>query len=76
LPEEKKKRKIREWKQRGLISDDYEEIYDKWKNATNCEDCNIVLEDTNIFNQRCMDHCHTTGQFRAIICHPCNSRRR
>ena len=80
-PEEKKKKKIREWKHRGLISDDYDAIYDKWKNTTHCEDCNIVLEDSGVlggnqYNTRCMDHCHISGEFRGIVCHPCNMKRK
>ncbi len=73
-PEVKKTRKINEWKRRGLISDNYDEIYDKWFNATNCEQCNIIFTEDNIYARKCMDHCHKTGEFRNIICHPCNSR--
>ena len=78
-PEVKKTRKINEWKRRGLISENYDEIYDKWFNATNCEDCNCDLKHGekggNQTNTKCMDHCHITGQFRNIICHSCNLKR-
>jgi hypothetical protein len=76
-PEIKKQRKINEWKRRGLITDDYDEIYDKWFNATNCDNCNVNFEKTQItsMKSKCMDHCHKTGQFRNILCHPCNVRR-
>ena len=39
----------------------YDEIYDKVKNTTNCEKCNIELCDGTKSNGRCMDHDHTTG---------------
>ena len=76
-PEVKKARKINEWKRRGLISENYDEIYDKWFNATNCEICNVNFEMSSLTTRKtkCMDHCHTTGQFRNIICHPCNTKR-
>ena len=77
--EVKKARKINEWKLRGLISENYDEIYDTWFNATNCEDCCCDLQHGtkggNQTNTKCMDHCHTTGQFRNIICHSCNTKR-
>tara|TARA_R110000796_G_C14204216_1_gene392281 strand:+ start:118 stop:510 length:393 start_codon:yes stop_codon:yes gene_type:complete len=73
-PEIKKQRKINEWKNRGLIVEDYDFIYNKWFNATNCEVCNIILTNDNIYTRKCMDHCHITGEYRNILCHPCNVR--
>ena len=79
-PEVKKARKINEWKRRGLITENYDLIYDKWLNTTNCESCGCDLQygvfGGNQSNTKCMDHCHTTGEFRHIICHRCNSQRR
>lgn len=76
-PEVKKTRKINEWKRRGLITDDYDAIHTKWTEASQCELCNVIFEKASHTTQRtkCMDHCHITGKFRAIICHPCNIRR-
>ena len=75
-PEVKKARKINEWKRRGLIVEDYDLIYDKWLNTTNCQLCDCDLQEGasggNQANTRCMDHCHTTGEFRNIVCHRCN----
>lgn len=73
----KKKRKIREWKLRGLIHNDYEGLYDIWLNTLNCELCNVELVPGVVggckSNTRCMDHCHETGRFRNIVCHSCNT---
>ena len=70
-PQGKKVRIIGQWKYSGLIGD-YEEIYDRYINTTNCNLCNIVLCDKNI---KCMDHCHITGEFRNIVCNSCNSNK-
>ena len=55
------------WKRRGLIADNIDEIYDRYINATHCEKCNIEFKD-----KRYMDHCHKTGKFRNILCNSCN----
>tara|TARA_R110000824_G_scaffold181215_6_gene361960 strand:+ start:159 stop:605 length:447 start_codon:yes stop_codon:yes gene_type:complete len=61
--------KINEWKRRGLITDDFNLIYNRWINSTNCELCNHNYSES----QKCMDHSHTTGEFRSICCNKCNS---
>jgi hypothetical protein len=71
-----KSARITKMKQMGIISDDYEAIYIKWKNTTHCEECNIELvNDNKGANRKCTDHDHETGAFRNIICHKCNMRR-
>ena len=39
---------------------------------TNCELCNVEFTD-EIKNQRCLDHDHTTGFFRKVLCRSCNA---
>ena len=64
------------WKTRKVISDDWDATYEHYINTTNCEDCDIELVSGNKCNNRkCLDHCHTTGKVRAVICHKCNLRR-
>jgi len=58
---------IRSWKRLGLIGD-YDLIYDRYMNISHCEKCGISFE----LKKKCMDHCHTTGEFRNILCHKCN----
>jgi hypothetical protein len=71
----KKSRRIAGWKQLGVISDDYEALYNKWKDTTHCEECNIELIGGNGKNKRCLDHDHKTGLFRNVLCNRCNCKR-
>jgi hypothetical protein len=65
---------IRGWKYQGLICDDYDEMYDKYIIAENCEECEVKFEG-NGRNQKCLDHDHTTGLFRNFLCKSCNNKR-
>tara|TARA_R110002167_G_C12442193_1_gene630948 strand:- start:215 stop:637 length:423 start_codon:yes stop_codon:yes gene_type:complete len=62
------KRMINNWKYQGLICNDYQSIYKKWKESKNCENCGHDYS----YYKKCMDHCHETGKFRNILCHACN----
>ena len=66
----KKYEKIRHWKQRGLkeYGYTYDDVYEYYVDTTHCEVCNISLS----LKTKCMDHCHTTGCFRWILCISCN----
>ena len=70
-PVGKKRCKIARWKHQGLIIDDnIDELYERYINSTNCELCNKEYKNTK---DRHLDHCHTTGLFRNIVCCSCNS---
>ena len=60
---------IYNWKKSGLIYDDYDELYEVYINTMECEHCKTEFTKNN---WRCMDHNHTTGLFRKIVCHKCN----
>jgi len=60
------------WKKRGLLMDNFEEIYNKYIYATHCELCNKQFTKTI---DRQMEHCHETGEFRNIVCMGCNQRK-
>ena len=60
------------WKKRGLNMDTFEEVYEKYLQATKCELCSVEFEKENCGKQKCMDHCHETGEFRNIVCRNCN----
>ena len=64
----KKYNRIQDWKKKGLIGD-YDLIYDRYMNTSHCEKCNVSFE----LKKKCMDHCHTTGEFRNILCNMCNT---
>ena len=57
------------WKSRGLKTDNFEDIYNKYIYATHCELCNKQFENTK---DRQMEHDHNTGKFRNIVCNSCN----
>jgi len=62
---------IYNWKKSGLIYDDYDELYDVYINTMECQHCQIEFTKKN---RRCLDHDHTTGLFRKIVCNRCNVR--
>ena len=72
----KKSHRISCWKQFGVISDDFNLLYEKYINTNNCEECNVELIHGNFGNnKKCLDHCHKSGEFRNILCCGCNTRR-
>ena len=58
------------WKKRGLIYDDYDALYETYIKTMQCGHCQTEFTKNN---RRCLDHDHTTGLFRKIVCHRCNS---
>jgi len=71
-PQYKKSHLIGNWKYKGLIGD-YETIYKRYVNTTNCDLCNILLCDGRKgSNKKCMEHDHDTGEFRNVVCNSCN----
>ena len=71
---------ITKWKRRGLICekytneyglicDKYDQVYQLWLDSTHCDKCGCQYTKGN---HKDMEHCHTTGRFRAIVCHKCN----
>tara|TARA_R110002096_G_scaffold13962_1_gene48937 strand:+ start:1669 stop:1995 length:327 start_codon:yes stop_codon:yes gene_type:complete len=77
-PSGKKAMRIHNWKSRGVLHDNFDELYEKYLNTELCESCSCVLttDKKNTSTHRCLDHCHETGQFRNVICNGCNLRRR
>jgi len=69
-----KNNRICNWKYHGLISEDYDKIYERYILTEECDNCGIELnEDYN--TKKCMDHSHKTGEFRNILCNLCNINR-
>ena len=68
-----KSRIISHWKNYGLIdsnNDKYEKLYNLYLNTNECNICKYEFDKSNVKN---MDHCHSTGLFRQILCHRCNT---
>tara|TARA_R110002020_G_scaffold297239_1_gene512988 strand:- start:294 stop:731 length:438 start_codon:yes stop_codon:yes gene_type:complete len=64
------------WKFRGVIwkdDDEFNSIWERYKNTTNCDNCNVEfkIEPTKMLI-KCLDHCHDSGKFRQILCGHCN----
>ena len=60
---------INTWKFRGVIYHDFDELYEVYIKTMNCWHCNKEFTSTR---DRCLDHNHETGAFRAIVCRACN----
>ena len=63
----------RSWKHKGLITDEFEEIYERYIYSSHCELCKKKYKSRR---DRHMDHSHKTGKFRNVCCRSCNMRRR
>jgi hypothetical protein len=72
----RKTTRIKCWKKSGILHKDYNKLYEKYLNATECENCSIPLTFGWDGDARCVDHCHETGYFRNILCRVCNTLRR
>ena len=73
----KKFNKINSWKMNGFkhTPEQFDAIYAKYKEATECELCSTPVVDGGNKNRKCADHHHTSGCFRNIVCPMCNSMR-
>ena len=62
--------RIKSWKSNGVIGD-LKTFYDeRYFPATNCEVCEKVFKSSR---DKHMDHCHTTGEIRHVLCCSCNT---
>ena len=82
-PAGKKSSRISDWKRYGIkLPEDYPDwdifYEEEYMKTTKCEECGVVLTEgrTITSTTKCLDHCHITGEFRNILCHACNSKRR
>jgi len=60
---------LRNWKNSGVKYDDFESLYLTYINTMECQHCHKGFKNNR---DRCLDHCHETGQFRKIVCRACN----
>jgi hypothetical protein len=71
-PEGKKRCVFADWKFHGLKGD-YDSIYDRYIKTEYCDKCNVFLEGKG-GNKKCMDHDHSSGDFRMVCCSRCNMK--
>tara|TARA_R110002153_G_scaffold262400_1_gene423268 strand:- start:393 stop:785 length:393 start_codon:yes stop_codon:yes gene_type:complete len=82
-PAGKKSSRISDWKRSGVkLPDDYPDwslFYDEeYIKTTHCEECFVELTEAKrtTSTTKVLDHCHTTGEFRNILCNFCNIKRK
>jgi len=71
----KKSKRITDWKRMGVISQDYDKLYEYYLNTNECDNCGIELIEGFGSNRKSLDHNHKTGEFRNILCNNCNIMR-
>ena len=73
-----KQNRINSWRHIGVISDNYDLLYEFYSTVENCEKCQKVLTTgvRNTHSTKMLDHNHETGEFRFVLCMACNSNDR
>jgi len=69
---EYKRNKIYDWKKYGVISNDFDKLYEKHMSINNCQLCEVLFDKNIICLRRTLDHDHSTGLYRQTLCHKCN----
>ena len=72
-----KRHRIGTWKFKGIITDDYDALYERFINTSHCEKCDVELTSGgwNTRTTRCVDHDHSIKDrenVRGILCNACN----
>jgi hypothetical protein len=79
-PQGKKKNRKSKWKKRGVIfetKEEFEAVYKIYLETEFCNFCNCKLHEGNVGSgKKTLDHDHTTGKFRNILCNKCNITRK
>ena len=57
-----------------MKSHDWEETYERYENAPECELCGVLFSTINKRNAKILDHDHGSGYVRNVCCCKCNSR--
>ena len=77
-PEGMKSRRLSDWKRRGIIVEDWDGLYYRYLSTAWCDACKVKLtyDKNRTSTTKVVDHCHITGEFRNILCHSCNVKRK
>ena len=69
----KKLNKISGWKHKGIITDDYEFLYEWYMDIDICLNCGVkLINGTGLSNHKHLDHDHLTGEPCMVVCGYCN----
>jgi len=71
-PKGSKVQKIGSWKKQGMICDDWEGMYVRFRSCDNCECCGNEWKNNM---DKHLDHSHKDGKVRNILCRRCNQLR-
>ena len=65
---------IRLWKKRGILTENWDDLYKLYDETTHCQKCNVLLgrPGDKSGHHKCLDHDHNTHKFRMILCNKCN----
>ena len=69
---------ISQWISRGIKlrpNEDWESVYLFYITCEECESCGIQLTRGRSSSSRCLDHDHSTGFIRDVLCNACNIKR-
>jgi hypothetical protein len=73
----KNKNKVREYamfRKFGITISEYNNIYIKQNGVCAiCFNPEIITGKNKIIKRLSLDHCHTTGKIRGLLCHKCNT---
>jgi hypothetical protein len=80
-PQAKKSKRISQWKRKGIITDDYDALYEHYLKTAYCDCCRVELtyDRCSTATTKCVDHDHKirdAPNFRNILCNSCNVKRR
>ena len=56
-------------------NEDWDSVYLFYITCEECENCGIQLTGGRSSNSRCLDHDHSTGFIRDVLCNACNIKR-